>query len=51
MFVEDRKEHRIIWNWSYRQLSAAVWVFGIKPRSSGTEVGALNRLAVFPVPT
>ncbi|KAL6086523.1 hypothetical protein STEG23_035519 [Scotinomys teguina] len=32
----------IPWNWSYRQLPAAVWVLGIEPASSGRAASALN---------
>ena len=35
---------RISWNWSYRQLWAAMWLLGIEPRSFGREASALKSL-------
>ena len=34
---------QIPWNWSYRQLWAAMWMLGIEPGSSDRAVFALNR--------
>jgi hypothetical protein len=31
---KDRRECLTLWSWSYRQLSASVWVLGIEPVSS-----------------
>ena len=38
------------WNWSHRQLWAAMWMLGIELRSLGKAVGALNYWAIFPAP-
>lgn len=29
----------IAWNWSYRQLWAAIWLLGLKPRTSARTSG------------
>jgi hypothetical protein len=41
--AELRRGHWIPWNWSYRQLLAALWVLGAKPHFSVRAVNALNR--------
>lgn len=33
--MEARRRHQIVWNWSYRQLRAAMRVLGLQPLSSG----------------
>lgn len=40
--LKVRKEHWISWNWSYRQLGAALKVLGTEPRYSARMVSALN---------
>jgi hypothetical protein len=35
------------WNWSYRELWAAMWVLGIDPGSSGKSVSARNCWVIF----
>ena len=37
-----------LWNWSYRQLWATMWVLRIEPRSSGRVATALNHWAISP---
>lgn len=44
--TEDRIEHWIPCNWSYRQLWATVWLLGTEPRSSSRAANALNRWTV-----
>lgn len=36
------KRHQISWNWHGRQLSAAMWMLRIKPRSSRQQPGVLT---------
>ena len=42
--------HQISWNWSYRQVWAAIWVLGLEPGSSGRAASALNHWAISPAP-
>ena len=42
------KGYRIPWNWSYRQLWAAMWMLGIEPWSSGRAASALSCWAISP---
>jgi hypothetical protein len=43
---EATRGHWIPWDWSYRQLSATVWVLIIEPWSSGRAVRTLNHWAI-----
>ena len=45
---EARRGLCILWNWSYRQLLAAMWVLGIEPGSSGRAASAPNTGASSP---
>jgi hypothetical protein len=40
--TEGRRRHQIPWNWSYRQLQAAMWVLRIESRCPGRVANALN---------
>lgn len=42
MLAEAQRGHWIPWGWSYRWLSAAMWVLGIKPWSSEIGQWSLN---------
>jgi hypothetical protein len=44
-----QRGHWIPWNWNYKGLWATPWVLGLKPRSSGRAVSALNCSAISPV--
>lgn len=44
--LEARRGHRIIWDWSYRQLSATMWFLGTKPRSSERAARTLSHRAI-----
>ena len=39
---------QVSWNWSYRQLWAAMWVLGMEPGPSGRAASALNHWAISP---
>ena len=41
---------QIPWNWTYRQVWAAMWVLGIEPGFSGRAVSVLNLWAISPAP-
>lgn len=47
LITEARRGCCILWNWSYRQLSAAMWMLGM---SSGRGASALNCGAISPAP-
>lgn len=44
--AEVIREHLVPWNWSNRQLLAAMWVLGLKLQSSGSKASAFNNYAV-----
>lgn len=44
-----RRGQWIPWNWNYKQLSASVWVLGIKPRSLGRAAEPSPQPMDFPV--
>ena len=50
VLTEARKGYQISWNWSYRQVWAAIWVLGIEPKSSRKAGSALNIWDLSPVP-
>lgn len=45
VFTETRKDHSISWALSYRQFWVAMWVLGIKPKSSERAANALKLLS------
>ena len=42
ILMATRRRHQISWNWSYRQLWAAMWVLGTEAGFSTRAVSALN---------
>ena len=48
--LEVKRGCQVPWNWTYRQLCAAIWVLGMEARSSGRAASALNCWVISPVP-
>lgn len=48
MPADARKDHHILWNWSFRQLYAIIWVLGIKYRLSSRITSVLNYQVISP---
>ena len=46
---EAWRGHQVPWNWSYRQLWAAMWVLGIEPRPFRRATNTLNCWTISPV--
>jgi hypothetical protein len=48
--TEDRREYQIPWNWSYKQLLAAVWVLKIGPTFFRRAANVLKHTEHSPAP-
>lgn len=43
---EARRENKVIWNWSYKQLRAIMWVLGTEFKSLGGAASHLSSLEI-----